>query len=360
MIELSLNILEIHRDEDFVISVTADKDDLHSNNSGTLSDDKTTVSIEGNFVIGLSKPILDLSPYEIWIVFPKSKKITRFFRSGSNSNTILLTEQCDQRCIMCSQPPKNYDYTHFELYKEAIALIEGPSVIGISGGEPTLFKTDLLDFISDIVKLKPDIKFHVLTNGQHFSDEDISTLKVLRKSIIWAVPIYSSDASEHDKIVGKKGAFDELLKGLNVLAKSSSKVELRTVVLRENIFGISLLANFIGINLPWVQSWSIMQLEKKGYAVFEWEKKFYDTSDDFKILSRAIEISQARGFAVDLYNFPLCTVPSQFRKYCRKSISDWKSKYIKACMPCADKKLCSGMFEWYDEASGFKNIKALK
>jgi len=254
MIELSLNILEIHREEDFVISVTAEKDNLHSNNSGTLADDKTKVSIEGNFAIGLSKPILDLSPYEIWIVFPKSKKITRFFRSDANSNTILLTEQCDQRCIMCSQPPKNYDYTHFELYKEAIALIEGPSVIGISGGEPTLFKTELLEFISDIVKIKPDIKFHVLTNGQHFSDEDINTLKALRKSIIWAVPIYSRDASEHDKIVGKKGAFDELLKGLNVLAKSSSILELRTVVLRENIFGISLLANFIGINLPWCRA----------------------------------------------------------------------------------------------------------
>ena len=35
--------------------------------------------------------------------------IRTLFRSSSNHNSILLTEQCDNYCLMCSQPPKDHD-----------------------------------------------------------------------------------------------------------------------------------------------------------------------------------------------------------------------------------------------------------
>ena len=52
---------------------------------------------------------IDVDDGEIWLVFPANKSINRFYRPSANSNTMMLTERCDQYCIMCSQPPKNKD-----------------------------------------------------------------------------------------------------------------------------------------------------------------------------------------------------------------------------------------------------------
>ena len=66
--------------------------------------------------LGVQKQNLKFEEGEILLVFPEQKLIQRFYRPTSNANTILLTEQCDQRCMMCSQPPKNKDYLHWSLY----------------------------------------------------------------------------------------------------------------------------------------------------------------------------------------------------------------------------------------------------
>ena len=47
---------------------------------------------------------------------------------------------------MCSQPPKNKDYLHFDLYRQALKFINFETEIGISGGEPSLFKNELFEF----------------------------------------------------------------------------------------------------------------------------------------------------------------------------------------------------------------------
>jgi His-Xaa-Ser system radical SAM maturase HxsC len=314
----------------------------------------------GEILAKLENKISDMDEYEIWIVYPDAHKISRFFRPSSNSNTILLTERCDQRCIMCSQPPRNLDYAHFELYKEAIRQIDHKCIIGISGGEPTLFKKELIRFIDECSIANDNVTFHVLTNAQHFETSDIQSITSLRNNIIWAVPIYSNEVDCHDRIVGKQGAFRQLMRGLAILARASANVEIRTVILRENVYHITRLANFIGKNLPWINTWSLMQLEKKGFAVIDWDNKFFDTSEDFHMVEKSIEISCIRKFNLELFNFPRCTVPPQFRKYTRKSISDWKRKYLTACNVCSEKELCGGVFEWYDDDIGYNNILAIQ
>ena len=50
-------------------------------------------------------------------------------------NTLLVTEQCDNNCTFCSQPPRDVpDY--YDLAIAALSEFEGSGVIGISGGEP--------------------------------------------------------------------------------------------------------------------------------------------------------------------------------------------------------------------------------
>ena len=62
----------------------------------------------------------------------------------------------------------------------------------------------------------------------------------------------------------------------------------------------------------------------------------------------------ASGIHTELYNFPLCSVPKSLQKFCVKSISDWKQKYLSECDRCSRKKSCCGFFEWYD--GSYKNI----
>ena len=312
-----------------------------------------------NESIIFSEEIHDFDENEIWLVFPKTQLINRFYRSSSNSNTILLTERCDQYCVMCSQPPKAKDYLHFDLFKEAINLISGPAIIGITGGEPTLYKKELFNLIRDIIETNNQITFHILSNGQHFEEKDIKLLTRINENVLWAIPFYSDLPELHNQIVGKDGAFEKLLSSFNILMLSGSRVELRTVLLKQNYESFLSLSKFISEHFQWIEYWSIMQLEKFGFAKINWNQKFIDTSKEFLILDNVLSMCNATNLNVQLFNFPTCTVPSKWQKLCFKSISDWKQKYISECQSCNKKSDCCGFFEWYDQKDGYEYIRAI-
>ena len=62
---------------------------------------------------------------------------------------------------MCSQPPKNIDDS--VLMDEALELINflprGLQSLGITGGEPTLFKEPLFEFLQSIISVKKNFTF---------------------------------------------------------------------------------------------------------------------------------------------------------------------------------------------------------
>src|SRR5690349_19045507 len=43
---------------------------------------------------------------DVIMIVPGQTSARRLIRADSRHNTLLVTEQCDQLCIMCSQPPK--------------------------------------------------------------------------------------------------------------------------------------------------------------------------------------------------------------------------------------------------------------
>jgi His-Xaa-Ser system radical SAM maturase HxsC len=312
-----------------------------------------------NCMVELQKTDVTISIGEILIIYPEQNLIERFFRPNSNGNTILLTEQCDQLCVMCSQPPKRKDYLHWELYLEAASLIPEGAILGISGGEPTLYKGRLLDFLMECVEANSSLQIHVLTNAQHFDEADIEKLTSLNKNVLWGVPLYSADHVEHDNIVGKDGAFENLLQGFNSLLKSGSRVELRTVLLQKNYPSLAKLSKFVARHFTWIEKWAIMQLEPMGYARIDWPLKFVDTTISSECLEQAVLTADISGIYTELYNFPLCSVPSNLQRFCVKSISDWKQKYLAECSKCLSKNSCCGFFEWYDRQKGYSSIEAI-
>jgi His-Xaa-Ser system radical SAM maturase HxsC len=284
----------------------------------------------------------------------------RLVRAGSAHNTFLITERCDQLCVMCSQPPKRGHSDMLPYFEAAALLAPEGAVLGISGGEPTLFKGQLLPFLERVLGRRPDLSFHVLTNAQHFDVDDVPALSRLpRDRVTWGVPLYSSDGNIHDGIVGKVGAFHKLAEGLAILARSGATLELRTVLMTRNVEALPALARFVASHVPFAGSWAIMQLENIGYGRLNWTELFHDHSQRFKPVGDAIDLARSRGLDVWLYNFPRCTVPRDYRQLAPSTISDWKRRYPAACDGCAEKAECSGLFEWHTDDRGFTRFGSL-
>lgn len=352
MTKLNVNITgSFTNDEPYVIPINIGVNCLVKNDIAQVS------TKEGDFEFSTKN--LDEIDKNICLIFPSNKKLLRQIRPNSNSNTILLTEQCDQACVMCSQPPKDKVYYFYDLYKEAILLAPKNITIGISGGEPTLDKKNLFSFVKDVCLERPDVKFHILTNAQHFHENDIPDLKTLSANILWGIPLYSHLPTIHDEIVGKTGAYEKLLNNLNILFRAGVQIELRTVVMQQNYSSLHALADFIVKHLSMCSIWAIMQLENIGYARMNWEHIFIDTSLDFASLNNALSIARIGKINAALYNFPTCTVPVEWRMLCCKSISDWKQTYLVECESCTQASQCCGFFSWYDPQKGFKGISQL-
>ncbi len=297
---------------------------------------------------------------DVLLVLPGQTSAHRLIRASSHHNTLLVTEQCDQLCVMCSQPPKKYHTDLFDQFAVAAALAPQGAMIGISGGEPLLHKTRLFEMITKVAVERPDIRFHVLTNGQHLEPSDVETIFQLgRERILWGVPLYSANRNTHDRIVGKDGAFARLELGLVTLMRAGASVELRTVVLQQNWSDLPDLATFINTRLGFISVWALMQLERIGYGRMNWDSSFQDTSTEFEQIRRAVDIATARGIRTSLYNFPLCSVPPEYRDFAPSTISDWKRKYLEFCTDCGARGTCGGFFQWYSHNEGFAALGPL-
>ena len=124
------------------------------------------------------------------LIFPTAIR-TLFYRPGEKSNTILLTERCDQYCTMCSQPPKSNDFTYWELYSKACCQMLKIKLLAFLWRADALQK-DLFKFLEQMKTDRPDLRSHVLTNAQHFEEADKSVLKRLNEYVVWECPLRTS------------------------------------------------------------------------------------------------------------------------------------------------------------------------
>jgi His-Xaa-Ser system radical SAM maturase HxsC len=277
-------------------------------------------------------------------------RVERLLRSGSLHNTLLVTERCDQLCVMCSQPPKKTHVDRFDLFEEACLLAEPDSFIGISGGEPTLYKEQLLGMMERVLSARGDLEFHVLSNGQHFSNDDMERLRdPVYRRVNWGIPLYARESSLHDEIVGKVGAFERLERSFAALAMAGARIELRTVLLTSNLAVLPSLARYVASRLRFIENWSVMQLENIGFARNRWSHLYVNHRENFEPIAAALDWAAAYGIDARLFNFPRCTVPEPYRRQAPASISDWKRKYVPACSTCREREHCCGFFEWHPD-----------
>lgn len=369
MIPLRIKV-EANADQPFVVRLRSFEADAREQKTEQLS--PFDVALEradpdGADYVGKGGPIrifgIDPSKVDgdVLLVNPRRGTADRLIRSSSQHNTFLVTERCDQVCLMCSQPPKKHHVDLFSYFLTAALLAPEGATIGISGGEPTLFKDRLFDFLERVLDARPDLSFHVLTNGQHFEEGDWHAMNLIdRDRVVWGIPLYSRDPAVHDQIVGKEDAHTQLLENLALLCRLGAQVELRTVLMHPNANGLPSLARFITSTLPFIRTWAVMQMENIGFGRMNWKALFYDSSEGFDVVGRSLDLVRSRGIDAWLYNFPLCTVPGGYRHLAPATISDWKRAYRDECDGCSLKAVCGGFFEWHPANHGYGNLGAIQ
>jgi len=274
--------------------------------------------------------------------------VRTLYRKASPHNFILMTEQCNSYCLMCSQPPKPID--DFDRLQEHLRLIDliDPETgeLGITGGEPTLFKDGFLELIRHCKERLPRTALHVLTNGRLFYYRSFAEKlgAIAHPDLVLGIPLYSDVDSGHDHVVQAKGAFEQTALGLLHLDRYDVSVEIRVVVHRLTYRRLARLAELIVRNFPFACHVALMGLEMFGFVHGNLEQLWIDPADYQEELFAATEILSLAGMNVSIYNHQLCVLDPRLWRFAKRSISDWKNVYLDECERCDVRAECGGFF----------------
>jgi His-Xaa-Ser system radical SAM maturase HxsC len=286
------------------------------------------------------------------------------FRVSSRYNTLLLTEQCNHYCLMCSQPPKKQDDSW--LLDQAFKIIEmipkNTNWMGFSGGEPTLYGDGFISLLRKTKLSLPNTGLDVLTNGRAFSDENFtkSISNADHPNCTFGIPLYSHDPDRHNYVVQAENAFDETIKGILNLKAYNQRVEIRVVIHKQTIDHLIETCRYITRNLIFVDHVALMGLEITGFTRANLDKLWVDPYDYKDILSEAVSILNQYDIPTSVYNHQLCTVNEDVLNNYQKSISDWKNEYVDECKSCQKVNDCGGFFSSSKKYRYSDNIRPFK
>lgn len=295
------------------------------------------------------------------IILNDNGEITLVWEANSNQNCILITEECNCRCLMCPQPPRKDSHGLNQANQKIINLIDPKITKGIclTGGEPSLFPRRFFETLKILNEKFPNTTITILTNGKQFGDFDFTKdfAKVGRNTVI-CVSLNADTDYLHDKITRSKGSFNKSVKGIYNLAKFNQKIEIRYVVSKLNYERLESFANFVYRNFPFVMHIAFMGLEISGYAEDNFHKIWVEPIEYKSQLKNAVLELNKRAMNVSIYNIPLCLLSADVWNYSRKSISAWKNEYLTNCQPCTEIVNCCGIFT--TSAYHSQNIEPIK
>ena len=277
-----------------------------------------------------------------------SRKFRTLFRRNSAHNSFLVTERCNNYCLMCSQPPKDVDdrWILSEI-KESLPLIDPAThALTFTGGETLSDWKDFIGVLNDCRDRLPATAIQVLTNGRAFANSEIvdAWKGIGHPNLMAAIPVYASVDHIHDHVVQAKGAFDETVLGILKLKDRGQRVEIRVVLHALTAPILEETGRWIARNLPFVDHVALMGLENTGFAIANDAMLWMDPVDYCDGLARAVDHLSAAGVNVSVYNLPKCVLPKSVWPHALQSISDWKNGFVEECNQCDEKDSCSGFF----------------
>lgn len=273
------------------------------------------------------------------------------FDTNVNDNALFITNQCNSNCIMCPISEIARQTSKIENIENLIAISElipnENHHITITGGEPFLLKKNIFILFEYLRNNLTNVEFLLLTNGRALADEKYFNLfKTYRPhKLLVGIPLHGNNAQLHDLITQAPGSFNQSVVAIKRLIKSDIATELRIVVSKLNIDYMQEIAEYIAEELNGIHIVTFIGLEMLGSARKNLEKVWIDYRNAFKGIEKSINLLIKNGIDVQLYNFPLCCVEKEYWLLCKRSISDYKIRYLPECEFCVRKESCGGLFQ---------------
>lgn len=267
-------------------------------------------------------------------------------RLNPNDFTLFITHQCNANCVMCPQPPKKDEYSLMDTNKKLLEYLskEPIKMIGITGGEPTLKRNDLLELMRIAYKHYPYTHINLLTNGKKLSDFYYAKeLALSNPNITFCISFPSDNIEDFNQIMNAE-IYTDILKAIQNLAILRQNIELRIVILKQNHQRLLEISQFIYRNFPFVYHIVFMGMEVIGHAFENIDCINVEPSMYNNNLLNAVQFLHQRDMNVSVYNIPFCLVDKRIWRFVKNSISRWKQSYNKECNLCSKKNSCSGIF----------------
>jgi His-Xaa-Ser system radical SAM maturase HxsC len=298
--------------------------------------------------VRLPEGFAELGEGDVLGIDPQSGRVRVLYRRSSRHNFFLVTERCNNYCLMCSQPPRKVDDGWLiDEIAEILPLIDDatPSLT-FTGGEPLTEWRRFVSLLESTRDLLPYTAIHVLTNGRAFASPEVAGAwaAVRHPELSAGIPIYASVDQIHDYVVQAKGAFDETILGVLRLKDRGQRVEIRVVLHAITAPRLRETCSWIARNLPFVDHVALMGMENTGFALANDNLLWIDPMDYQEQLRAGVDVLATAGVNVSIYNLPLCVLDPSLRPFAVQSISDWKNAYVKECEGCSARSDCAGFF----------------
>ena len=275
---------------------------------------------------------------------------------------ITPTTFCNNNCLCCIHVrpcPKNKTLT----WKEAIKNVDSFSNykhIGISGGEPTLWKK-LPNLIKYISEKYTDSDILLLSNARMFYYweyvERISESVRNKDNFRVGCAIYGPDSQIHDRITCSDGSFSQTIGGIKNLLKNKIRVELRIIVNKINYKNLPEIANFIVRKIPEVFRIVFIGMRITGNAYKNRDSIAVRLTETVPKLQEALHILEKsyRG-EISLYHYPPCILDSNYRKY-NFGVTRYRNLILPdKCGKCELKENCPKIWESYIKNFGIEEF----
>ena len=226
------------------IEATSEGKGIHLRPEGPLAPLARPVIDRINRIFADEKPIKpgpDKFIFSTWIPPAPSPAFDRMLSAQVGALTrrripdqfsIAVTRACPNSCIHCSAPVRQGEILDSETVRRALgeALDMGSYLITFDGGE-TMLRSDLPDLVSCVDDRAVTTAF---TSGYRLTPD---LARKLRQAGLYAVRISidSPVEAEHDRVRGRKGAFQDAISGVRAALDAGLLVDLFLVTSPHNI-----------------------------------------------------------------------------------------------------------------------------
>jgi molybdenum cofactor biosynthesis enzyme MoaA len=234
---------------------------------------------------------------------------------------VLLGSRCDQECVFCRSDAHKAPVPEEGVETSALdaalpRLVEvaeraGEVVVTLSGADP-LRAPALEPVLATMRRALPEALIGVITPGTLLSDKErVKDLK--RRGLDFVeLSIHGPDAATHDAMVGRAGAFDEVLKAIPNVRFHEIECRLSTVVVAGNL-------DRLLETLALVRSMR-MRVTVRAYAE---DRRPLEVSRDLCFKNSALagildaNREPAEGAIESIRNVPYCVLPAWARRLSR-------------------------------------------